>query len=234
MQRRGIISCREPDRPQTPKRPKGVPRKRPTHNDQRPTISSARKPAIRSPTSDRRERPLSESVPDQLQRLVRPTCRTRHLSRHTAKTYWGWIKRFVVFHDLQDPSRLNAADVNAFLWHLAVDRNVAASTQDQAKNAVVFLDRDVLDIRLGDFGDITKANRPKRLPVVLSRSEALTILALLDGTAALACGLLYGSGLRVDECVSLRIQDLAPASLTVNVRRGKGAKDRVTILPVRG
>jgi site-specific recombinase XerD len=145
-------------------------------------------------------------VPDQLQRLVRPTCRTRHLSRHTAKTYWGWIKRFVVFHDLQHPSRLNAADVNAFLWHLAVDRNVAASTQDQAKNAVVFLDRDVLDI----------------------------ILSLLDVTAALACGLLYGAGLRVDECVSLRIQDLAPASLTVNVRRGKGAKDRVTILPVRG
>lgn len=140
--------------------------------------------------------------PPKLQQLVRQTCQTRHLSRRTAKTYWGWIKRFVVFHDLQHPSKLNAADVNAFLSHLAVERNVAASTQDQAKNAVVFLFRDVLNIRLGDFGDITKAKRPKRLPVVLSRPEALTILSLLDGTAALACGLLYGAGLRVEVSAS--------------------------------
>lgn len=172
-------------------------------------------------------------MPDKpkLQQLVRQTCQTRHLSRRTAKTYWGWIKRFVIFHDLQHPAKLNAADVNAFLSHLAVDRNVAASTQDQAKNAVVFLFRDVLDIRLGDFGDITKAKRPKRLPVVLSRSEAITILSLLDGTAALACGLLYGSGLRVEECVSMRIKDFDLSALTVNIRRGKGAKDRVTVLP---
>jgi integron integrase len=126
---------------------------------------------------------------------------------------------------------LGSTHVNEFLSHLAVDRNVAASTQDQAKNAVVFLYRDVLKINLGDFGDVVKAKRPKRLPVVLSNSEVLSVLALIDGPPGLACALLYGAGLRVQECVSLRVKDFDLKSQTIHVRRGKGAKDRVSVLP---
>lgn len=162
---------------------------------------------------------------------VLATCRSRHLSKKTAQTYWSWIKRFIIFNDLKHPSEMDASHVNAFLSHLAVDRNVAASTQDQAKNAVVFLYRDVLKKQIGDFGDVVKAKRPRKLPVVLTRPETLTILSLTDGATGLACALLYGAGLRVQECISLRVKDVDPAELTVHLRRGKGAKDRISVLP---
>ena len=114
------------------------------------------------------------------QRANRPRGQIKaSLSPRTAKTYWNWIKRFILFHDATHPAHLKAQHVNEFLSHLASERDVAASTQGQAKNAVVFLYRDVLNIKLGDFGEIVKAKRPKRIPVVLSPEEVLTILSLM-------------------------------------------------------
>ncbi len=166
-----------------------------------------------------------------LHERVVSTCRARHLARRTAKNYWNWIKRYIRFHDLEHPSKLGAEHVNAFLTYLATHRDVAASTQDQAKNAIVFLYRDVLDIRLGDFGDIVAAKRPKRLPVVLTQNEILAIFSLMNGVPLIACQLLYGAGLRVDEVVSLRVKDLDTRQRTLHIRRAKGAKDRVSIIP---
>lgn len=166
-----------------------------------------------------------------LQDQVHRICKARHLSKRTAKSYWNWIKRFIKFHGLEHPSNLSAEHVNEFLSYLAVSRKVAAATQDQAKNAIVFLYRDVLDIKLGDFGDIVIAKRPKRLPVVLTQSEILAILSFLDGPIKLACSLLYGAGLRLEECVTLRVKDLDLAKRTINIRSGKGAKDRISVIP---
>ena len=185
------------------------------------TVISCRDPALHSPPP----RPVN------LHQRVITTCQTRHLARRTAKNYWNWIKRFIRFHDLKHPAKLSAAHVNEFLSHLASERNVAASTQDQAMNAIVFLYRDVLKTPLGDFGDIVKARRPKRRPVVLRPDEILCIFSLMEGPALLACQLLYGSGLRVDEAASLRIKDLDLSCRTVHVRQAKGAKDRVSVIP---
>jgi integron integrase len=153
------------------------------------------------------------------------------LSPRTATSYWNWIKRYIVYHELQHPAELDAGSVNEFLSYLAVTKDVAASTQDQAKNAIVFLYRDVLDLPLGNFGDITIAKRPKKLPVVLTQSEILTILSLLSPRPQLICSLLYGAGLRVEECVTLRLKDMDVNKRVVHIRRGKGAKDRVSVIP---
>jgi integron integrase len=176
---------------------------------------------------------MPSSSPSLLDR-VHATCRRRQYSRHTEKSYRRWIIRYVRFHDTTHPRHLGAADVRAFLNHLAVRRNVAAATQNQALNALVFLYDDVLDEPLGDIGAIERADRPKRLPTVLSKRETRRLFAAMDaGPNALVAHLLYGSGLRLSEGLRLRVKDLHFDQRRVVVRDGKGGKDRTTILPDR-
>ena len=162
---------------------------------------------------------------------VRRACRTRHLSLRTEKAYVRWVRRYVRYHDLRHPRDLSEADVRTFLTHLAVDRHVAASTQNQALSALLFLYRHVLEQNLGDLGDVVRAKRPKRLPVVLTRDEVRAVLARLKGVNRLVAHLLYGSGLRLLEGLRLRVKDLEFGQQQIIVRDGKGQKDRVTVLP---
>jgi integron integrase len=165
---------------------------------------------------------------------VRQTCRRRQYSYHTETAYVRWIIRFVRFHETTHPRHLDADDVRAFLNHLATARQVAASTQNQALNALTFLYEQVLDAPLGDVGTIERADRPKRLPTVLSREEVRRLFAAMSaGENRLVAHLLYGSGLRLAEALRLRIKDLHFNSSRVLVRDGKGGKDRATVLPDR-
>jgi len=157
--------------------------------------------------------------------------RRRRLSHRTANAYAGWIRRFVRFHGLRHPRELGAAQVAAFLTHLAVEVSVAAATQNQALAALLFLYRDVLGIELGALPEATRARRPKRLPAVLSRDETRRLLAAMDGVEALVARLLYGGGLRLLEALRLRVQDLDFERHEIVVRSGKGDRDRRTMLP---
>lgn len=163
--------------------------------------------------------------------VVRERIRTRQLAFRTEQSYLQWIRRYVVFHDRRHPRDLGAPEVEQFLTHLAVDRKVSASTQNQAMQAVLFLYRHVLDVDLPWLENVTRAARPKRLPVVLSRSEVQSLLASLEGTPWLVASLLYGSGLRLLEALRLRVKDVALDRGEIMVRDGKGGKDRVTVLP---
>jgi integron integrase len=163
--------------------------------------------------------------------LVRAEIRKRHYSYRTEKQYVGWIVRFIQFHDGQYPGSLGGPDVEAFLSHLASTRDVAAATQAQALAALLFLYKRVLHVDLPWLANVTRARRPKRLPVVLSRGEVRRLLDQLHGPyRAVAC-LLYGSGLRLLEALRLRVKDVDLASRTLVVRDGKGFKDRVTVIP---
>ena len=162
---------------------------------------------------------------------VREVCRVRHYSPRTKKTYIHWIKRYIFFHDKRHPKDMGAPEINAFLSWLATSRNVAAATQNQALNALVFLYHQVLKIDPGDFGDVVRAKKPKRLPVVLSREEVPAVLANLHGELWLVGGLLYGSGLRLMEAIKLRVKDIDFDRQEVTVRDGKGGHDRRTMLP---
>lgn len=152
----------------------------------------------------------SESTPrpHKLLARVRETCRARHLSYGTEKSYAGSRIRIVQFHSLRHPETLGAEHVEAFLTYLAAERRVAASTQNRALNAIVFLFRHVLAHPLGDFGGFTRARRPHRLPVVLSPDEVAAVLARLAGVPQLVCWLLYGTGLRLSEALRLRVKDV--------------------------
>lgn len=162
---------------------------------------------------------------------VRAALRTRHYSRRTEEAYVAWIKRFIFFHGTRHPADMGPGEVTAFLSALAVDRHVAASTQNQALSALLFLYRDVLEVELPWLDDIVRAKRPVRLPVVLTRDEVRALLQHLDGAPRLMACLLYGAGLRVLECCRLRAQDIDLAANQIVVRGGKGDKDRVTMLP---
>lgn len=162
---------------------------------------------------------------------VREVCRVRHYSPRTEKTYIQWIKRYIFFHNKRHPKEMGAAEINAFLSWLATSRNVAASTQNQAMNALVFLYHQVLKIDPGDFGEVVQAKKPKRLPEVLSRSEVQAVLSNLHGDWWLVVSLLYGSGLRLMEGLKLRVKDLDFDRGEVVVREGKGGHDRRTMLP---
>jgi integron integrase len=162
---------------------------------------------------------------------VRNRIRVKHYSIRTEQAYLDWIKRFIHFHGKQHPSTLGAPAVEAFLTHLAVARKVAPATQNQAKSAVLFLYREVLVIELPWLTDIVPAKAPTRLPVVLTRAEVSAILAVLSGTHRLFGRLLYGTGMRIMEGVRLRIKDVDFARHEIVVRDGKGAKDRMTMLP---
>ena len=162
---------------------------------------------------------------------VRQAIQTRHYSRRTAEAYVHWIRRYIVFHGKKHPSILSAPDISAFLTWLAVERQVSASTQNQALSAVLFLYKAVLGIEIGMVPSVVRARTPERLPVVLSRAEIAAILKQLTGTMQLVVMLLDGTGVRIEECVDLRVKDLDFDRHQIIVRQGKGRKDRVTMLP---
>jgi integron integrase len=162
---------------------------------------------------------------------VRTACRLQHFSRRTEEAYTGWIRRYILFHQKRHPSTLGALHVTAFLSSLATDRHVSASTQNQALNALLFLYRSVLHRELEPFHGIVRARTPVRLPVVLTRDEVRRVLAALEGVPRLVASLLYGSGLRLLECLELRVKDIDLERCEITVRRGKGGKDRRTVLP---
>src|SRR5438477_11628075 len=175
---------------------------------------------------------LSQSKPNpKLIDQVRTVMRFKHYSLRTERTYWDWIERFIRFHGMRHPRETGEAEVGAFLTHLARDGRVAASTQNQALSALLFLYKDVLKQEFGWLDGVERAKKPARLPVVLTRDEVHKIFAHLHGTTRLMAGLLYGSGLRLMECVRLRVKDVAFGYGQIMVRDGKGLKDRVTVLP---
>lgn len=162
---------------------------------------------------------------------VRQAIRVRHYSIRTEQAYLEWTRRFILFHRKRHPQEMGEREVSAFLTHLAVDRNVAANTQNQALNALVFVYKVVLERPLGDIPNAVRAKKPKKLPVVLTQDEVKRVLAALNGHHWLAVCLMYGSGLRLMECVRLRVQDLDFDHRAIIVRNGKGMKDRVVTLP---
>ncbi len=163
--------------------------------------------------------------------IVRERIRSRHYSLRTERAYLDWIRRFIVFHDKRHPSELSAPDVERFLTHLAVDRHVASSTQNQALAAILFLYREVLEIDLPWIENVVRARMPVRVPVVLPRADVQRLLDQLDGEFHLIAQLLYGSGLRLTEALRLRVKDIDFEYSQIVVRDGKNRKDRVTILP---
>jgi integron integrase len=162
---------------------------------------------------------------------VREAIRRKHYSIRTEAAYLNWIKRFILFHNKRHPTELGEPEVTRFLSHLAVRGNVAASTQNQALAALLFLYREVLGQPLPWLDDITRAKKPQHLPLVFTRDEVRRILGELDGTYWLMASILYGSGLRLMECVRLRVKDVDFGFHQITVRDGKGQKDRVTVLP---
>ncbi len=170
-------------------------------------------------------------VPPRLLGRVRDQIRLKHYSIRTEQAYVEWIKRFIRFHGKRHPAKLGAPEVEAFLTDLAVARQVAAPTQNQAKSALLFLYKEVLDIELPWLDQVESAKASQRLPVVLTPGEVLRVLAGLRGTHALIGRLLYGTGMRVMEAMRLRVKDVDFERGEILVRDGKGFKDRVTVLP---
>ena len=164
---------------------------------------------------------------------VRSKLRLKHLAKKTIEAYLRWVKEFILFHGKRHPSEMNTLEVEAFLSYLAEVRNVAASTQNQAFNALLFLYREVLKIELEGRINSIRAKKPKRLPVVLNREEVSRVLACMKGTHRLMTALLYGTGMRLNEVLSLRVKDIDFASALIIVREGKGGKDRAVLLPER-
>lgn len=164
---------------------------------------------------------------------VRGEIRLRRLSLHTEKSYEAWIRRFFVFHGRRNPALMGSPEVREFLTFLARDQNVAASTQNVALCALLFLYRHVYGLENFDLQGGERARRPKRLPVVLTREEVATLLLQFEGVYALIGTLLYGSGLRLQECLRLRVKDIDFQARQIVVRQGKGDKDRLTMLPTR-
>src|SRR5260370_25273396 len=163
---------------------------------------------------------------------VRETMRTSRYSPRTETAYIDWIKRYIRFHGIRHPQEMGADEVKAFLSHLATQMNVAASTQNQAFSALLLLYQEVLKKRLPWIDDIVRASRPKKVPVVFTQKEARLVLSRMTGTPRLMAHLLYGSGLRVMECVRLRGKGVDLGYLQITLRDGKGGRDRRTMVPV--
>ncbi len=172
-----------------------------------------------------------QAPPGRLIPAVRHTIRLLHYSSRTEEAYVGWIRRFVKFSGMRHPSTLGIADVRAFLTSLATEGRVSASTQNQALAALLFLYKEVLRDPIAWVGDIQPAKANRRLPVVLTRDEVRAVLAEMKGVHRLAASLLYGAGLRLRECLELRVKDLDFERGEITVRGGKGDKDRMTMLP---
>ena len=169
---------------------------------------------------------MAKKLLDQMSDAIR----TRHYSYRTEETYLDWARRFILFHQKRHPQEMGAPEIQAFIAHLATQRNVAASTQNQALSAILFLYREVLHKEIDPIL-LSSAKRPERLPTVLTHEETLRIINQLAGTHKLMAQILYGSGLRLMECVRLRVKDIDFEYKTITVRDGKGEKDRVTPLP---
>lgn len=184
---------------------------RPAESEFDPTHGSARRPKL-----------LAQ---------VREALEARHYSPRTIRTYVQWIRRYVIHHGMRHPESMGEAEINTWLTRLAVDAKVSASTQNQALSALLFLYRTVLGRKIGELGEIVRARRPSRLPMVMTRDEVGSVLRNLTGAPWLMASLMYGAGLRLAECVNLRVQDLDFARNQIVVRNGKGGKDRVTMLP---
>jgi len=162
---------------------------------------------------------------------VRDVIRLKHYSIRTEEAYVSWIRRYILFHNKRHPREMGSREIEAFLTHLAVNKHVAASTQNQAFNALLFLYREVLKIQPDDSIDAVRAKRPKRLPTILTKEEVHRVLDAMSGAYLLMAKLLYGSGLRLMECLRLRVKDIDFEQNQIFVREGKGMKDRVTVLP---
>lgn len=174
------------------------------------------------------------SAPSQQPRLLdrlRDKIRLKHYSIRTEHAYVDWARRFILFHGKRHPADLGAGEVETFLTHLAVAGRVSASTQNQAKSALLFLHKEVLGSELPWLKNVENAKRPQRLPVVLSTEEVGSLLSRMTGSSGLIARLLYGSGLRLMEAIRLRVKDVGLERREILVRDGKGAKDRVTMLP---
>lgn len=169
--------------------------------------------------------------PRKLLDQVRDAIRVRHYSLRTERSYVAWVRRYILFHGKRHPAQMGGAEVTAFLSALAVEGGVAAATQHQALSAVLFLYREVLGVDLPWMNEIVRAKKPARVPTVLSQAEVGRLLAQLEGTPGLMARVLYGTGMRLMECVRLRVKDVDFDRLEIRVRDGKGGKDRVTMLP---
>ncbi len=167
----------------------------------------------------------------QLLEDVRDTLRLRHYSYRTEKSYIYWIRKFILFHQKRHPTEMGKDEIRNYLTFLARKRQVSASTQNQALSALLFLYKHVLQKDIGYIDQIERAKKPKRIPVVFSKAEAQKLLAQLNGKYWLAAALMYGAGLRVLECMRLRVKDIDFDYSQINVRDGKGHKDRITVLP---
>ena len=172
--------------------------------------------------------PSKPKLMDQARAIIR----LRGMSYRTEQTYCDWIKRFILFHNKRHPNEMGVDEIRAYLTHLVVARNVAPSTQNQALHALLFLYKQVLNIELPFIGPLPLAKKEPRLPVVFTREEAQAILAQLSGEKRLMASLLYGAGLRLSECLRLRVKDIDFVRNIITVREGKGAKDRITMLPL--
>ncbi len=162
---------------------------------------------------------------------MRERIRVKHYSIRTEETYLHWVKRYILFHQKRHPAEMGAPEVEAFLSHLAITANVSASTQNLALSSILFLYKEVLEVDLPWLEGVTRAKKPQRLPVVLTREEVRQLLAHMDGVHHMMASLMYGTGMRLMECVRLRVKDIDFSRHEILVREGKGNKDRVTMLP---
>ncbi|WP_169239617.1 integron integrase [Candidatus Roseilinea sp. NK_OTU-006] len=174
---------------------------------------------------------MEQKPPRKLLDQVSDAIRTKHYSYRTEQTYKDWIKRFILFHHKRHPKDMGAPEIQAFITHLAVEKNVSASTQNQALSAILFLYRHVLQMEMDVPADIIRAEKSKTLPTVLTHAEALAVISQMSGVTQLMAKILYGSGLRLMECLRLRVKDIDFGNRQIIVRDGKGEDDRVTILP---
>jgi integron integrase len=172
------------------------------------------------------------SPPLTLFEAVRQAIRIRHYSYRTERTYLHWIRRYIAHHGRRHPREMGAAEVASFLSWLANGRNVAAATQNQALAAVLFLYRDVMKVDLPWLSDVVRAKKPRHLPTVLTREECRKLLDAMEGRHQFMARLMYGSGMRINECLSIRVKDIHLDRREILVRDGKGGKDRVTVLPL--
>ena len=175
--------------------------------------------------------PLEPLPPPRLLERLRDRIRLRHYSLRTERTYAHWVKRYVAFHGMRHPGEMGTGEITAFLSSLATDRNVAASTQNQALSALLFLYKEVLGMDLPWLDEVRRAKKPRHLPTVMTQAEVQAVLAHLEGVNGLLARLLYGTGMRLMEGVRLRVKDLELERREVLVRHGKGGRDRVTVLP---
>ena len=175
--------------------------------------------------------PSGAKVNSELLDQLRAAIRLRHYSIRTERTYVDWVYRFILFHNKRHPREMGAAEINAFLSYLASDLNVAASTQNQACCAIVFLYKHVLKKELEDFGDVVRAKRPRKLPVVLSLDETVRLLANMTGVQRIMAELMYATGMRIIELVRMRVKDVDFDRNQITIREGKGNKDRTAPLP---